>query len=710
MLVLEDSVEDVVLIERNLAKSGMQFNSLVVDDRAGFESALAAFKPDVILSDHLLPGFSLLEAFELYKQHEQKTGLSIPFILVSGMIPEDVAVQLMRDGAHDYILKDRLKRLPLAIANALERCRMENERLQHTRQLMVKEALTREAEALAHLGSWQVDLITGEHTWSDMLYSIYGFGKGEVQPGYDVVFALAHPDDREFLKAGMEDLQHSANAGQLEFRLVDNRGQLKYLSCTVKVVRDSAGRPVRLLGVNLDVTERKKAAMALEKQEQEYRSLFEENADPIISLDMEGRLVNANKALTDLSGFSKEELTGRAFALLFHPDDVSNVYEHFMASRERISRRYEARLVSAAGVVVFVDVTSIPIVVDGEVTGVHLEAKDVSAVRKISNLLDEVYRQSRTGAWELDVGSGKLRWTGITKELHEVDAGFEPDVESAVQFYKEGESRNKIRNAVDQAIQYGIPWDLELEITTAKGNDRWVRAMGGVEIKEGNCVRLFGTFQDIHDRKLAELALQEAYSEKLRILESIGDAFFAVDKNWMVTYWNQRSEALLGMPRERILGKNLWEMFADTRPLTFFTQYRRALQENVAVHFEEYYAALGLWVQVSAYPSPAGLSIYFRDVTEKKKRDEELSEQSRRLGEIAWLQSHELRAPLARILGLTNLIRGGALYSDGELNIVLSKIGDSAAELDGTVRRIVRKTETEAGGRRIPRSFNLSAL
>lgn len=693
MLVLEDSVEDAVLIERNLSQSGMPFDALVVDDRAGFENALTSFGPDVILSDHSLPNFSLSEAFALYKAHERKTGVCIPFIIVSGMVPEDLAVQLMRDGAHDYVLKDRLKRLPLAVANAMERCRMENERLQHTRQLMVKEALMREAEALAHLGSWQVDLTTGEHTWSDMLYAIYGFGKGEVTPGDDVVLALAHPDDRASLKAGMENFSRRGRGGHLEFRLVDNRGQLKYLSCTVEVIRDSAGEPVRLLGVNLDVTERKKAEMALKKQEQEYRSLFEENADAIMSLDLCGRVVKVNKALAELSGFSGEELSGGEFGRLFHSDDVPEVYTHFKASRERISGRYEARLVSAAGVVVFVDVTSIPIVVDDEVTGVHLVAKDISAVRKVTNLLDEVYRQSRTGAWELNVCSGKLSWTGITKELHEVDAGFEPDLESAILFYKEGESRDRIRRAAEECIRDGVPWDLELQITTAKGNDRWVRAMGGAEVKDGNCVRLFGTFQDIHDRKLAELALQEAYTEKIRILEGIGDAFFAVDRNWVVTYWNQRSEALLGMPRERIVGTDLWEMYADAKPLAFYTQYRRAVEENVAVHFEEYYAPLELWLQVSAYPSPDGLSIYFRDVTEKKKRDEELLEQNRRLGEIAWVQSHELRAPLARILGLTNLIKGGALFDDIELTEVLSKIEDSASELDDAVRRIVRKTE-----------------
>lgn len=696
ILVLEDSKDDAFLIDRTLRTSGMQLETLLVEDKAGFEKALMDFQPDVILCDHSLPGFGSLQAFDLYKRRQAETRVVVPFILVSGSLPEDVAIQLVRNGAHDYILKDRLKRLPLAIVNALEKCRAENESSQYLRQLVVKEALMREAEALARLGSWQIDLTTGEHTWSDMLYSIYGYETREVRPGHAPFLARVHPDDRPLLNTGMDNLHDWEREGQRDFRIVDNSGHLKYLSCACKVVRDGAGRPLKLVGINLDVTERKQAEIALRQQEQQYRSLFDQNPDPILSLDLNGRLTSVNTALTDLSGFRSDELAGRELVRIFHPDDVPAVDMHFMASRERQSQRYEARLVTATGGIVYLDVTSIPIVVDEKVTGVHMVAKDISDTRKLTNLLDEVYRQSRTGAWELDVAKGKLRWTGITKELHEVDASFEPDVEAAIKFYKEGDSRDKIRNAVDRAIQYGTAWDLELEITTAKGNDRWVKAIGGVEMKNGKCIRLFGTFQDIHDRKLAELGLQEAYCEKSRILESIGDAFFAVDNQWIVTYWNKQAEQLLGRPRESIIGRNLWEMYPEAKSLSFFTQYHRAKEAGVPVHFQEYYPPLSLWLQVNAYPSAAGLSIYFTDVTEQKKREQELRHQNSRLKEIAWLQSHELRAPVARILGLTNLIKGGLLINEGELSTVLKDIENSTVELDSVVRRIVRKTEEES--------------
>jgi PAS domain S-box-containing protein len=290
----------------------------------------------------------------------------------------------------------------------------------------------------------------------------------------------------------------------------------------------------------------------------------------------------------------------------------------------------------------------------------------------------------------------KVSWTALTKELHEVDLDFEPRLDRAIDFYKEGESRDAIMKAVERGMACGTPWDLEVEIITAKGNERWVRAVGGGEMVDGKCVRLFGTFQDIHERKSSEVILHEAYAEKARILESIGDAFFAADKNWVVTYWNKHAEELLGTRRDEIIGKNLWDLYPDAVPLAFYGQYHKAMHDRVTTHFEEYYAPLKLWCHVSAYPSASGLSVYFRDVTKQKQSMEELAEQNEKLKEIAWIQSHGLRAPIARMLGLIHIIDEG-MDMKGELPELLAQIKMSAFELDGIVRKIVRKTEVTSG-------------
>lgn len=146
------------------------------------------------------------------------------------------------------------------------------------------------------------------------------------------------------------------------------------------------------------------------------------------------------------------------------------------------------------------------------------------------------------------------------------------------------------------------------------------------------------------------------------------------------------------MPRQNILGKNLWEVYADAIPLAFYREYHKAMKGNVPVHFEEYYPGLNVWIAVNVYPSTTGLSIYFKDITDEKKYVSEIEKQNQQLREIAHIQSHDVRAPLARIMGLTKLIQNG-LEHDRELPGLLNQVMTNASELDDMIRRIVRITE-----------------
>jgi CheY-like chemotaxis protein len=129
ILHLEDAAEDAELVARALKQAKMDCEILVVDKRAAFIQELRRFMPDIILSDHSLPSFNSLEAVSILKY----AGLKIPFILVTGHSSDEYVAGLMDAGMDDYILKDRLARLPQAILHALERYRLE-ERLQKAMQ------------------------------------------------------------------------------------------------------------------------------------------------------------------------------------------------------------------------------------------------------------------------------------------------------------------------------------------------------------------------------------------------------------------------------------------------------------------------------------------------------------------------------------------------------------------------------------------------
>src|SRR5579872_4501302 len=123
ILHLEDLDTDAELVDRVLRKAHINFEKRVVLDREGFVRQLREFQPDVILSDHSLPAFNSLEALRISREEASDT----PFILVTATVSEEYAVSVIKEGASDYILKDRLERLPNAIYNALDKYRMENE-------------------------------------------------------------------------------------------------------------------------------------------------------------------------------------------------------------------------------------------------------------------------------------------------------------------------------------------------------------------------------------------------------------------------------------------------------------------------------------------------------------------------------------------------------------------------------------------------------
>src|SRR5258706_3945950 len=156
ILMLEDSQEDVYLIERELERGGILFDAHVVDTKDEFEHSLYHLSPHVILADHSLPNFNSIEALKIYQQYQSETKLIVPFILITGSVSEEFAAQCIKAGADDYILNDRVKRLPASILSALEKTRIENERLSFLNEIISNEAMMREAEQLAHFGSWQV--------------------------------------------------------------------------------------------------------------------------------------------------------------------------------------------------------------------------------------------------------------------------------------------------------------------------------------------------------------------------------------------------------------------------------------------------------------------------------------------------------------------------------------------------------------------------
>lgn len=181
--------------------------------------------------------------------------------------------------------------------------------------------------------------------------------------------------------------------------------------------------------------------------------------------------------------------------------------------------------------------------------GLILTLEDVTVAKRNEQLFAKGEEVSRTGSWEVDLFTNNVYWSPMTKKIHEVSMDYEPVLDEGINYYKEGESRDKITKAVNEAIENGTPWDLELILVTSKQREIWVRAKGDVEKREDKTIRLYGTFQDIDEKKKAELRYKEI-SERLKIATktaNIGVFEFDIIKNKLI--WDENMFKLHGVEK-----------------------------------------------------------------------------------------------------------------------------------------------------------------
>ncbi|MDB5276197.1 MAG: domain S-box [Ferruginibacter sp.] len=153
----------------------------------------------------------------------------------------------------------------------------------------------------------------------------------------------------------------------------------------------------------------------------------------------------------------------------------------------------------------------------------------IAGVLKTNELLEQTSQVARIGAWQLDLVNQSLYWSATTRQIHGVPDSYIPDLQTAVDFYKEGQSRDTISRCVHEAILHNASYDEELQVVQQEGTVRWVRAKGDPVFEDGKCVRIFGTFQDIQLQKEQQELLEGSERKYRSIIENSLTAAFLTD-------------------------------------------------------------------------------------------------------------------------------------------------------------------------------------
>jgi PAS domain S-box-containing protein len=240
------------------------------------------------------------------------------------------------------------------------------------------------------------------------------------------------------------------------------------------------------------------------------------------------------------------------------------------------------------------------------------------------DLLEIAGKAARLGGWVVHLPERRIEWSDETWAIHERPMG-EPVTFAEGLGYFAPEWRNTILHHFETCVATGLPYDVEVEIIAGTGRRKWVRAIG-VAIRDdaGRIARIQGALQDIDDRKRLEDRAKDLERRFVESMENISDAFFQLDTDWRFTYLNHQAERLLERPRSTLLGRLIWQEFPEASTGVIRKHYERAVGENRTAEFEVFYEALNTWFSVTAYPGPGGLTVYFRDVTNRHAADQHL--------------------------------------------------------------------------------------
>jgi PAS domain S-box-containing protein len=346
---------------------------------------------------------------------------------------------------------------------------------------------------------------------------------------------LSDNDLRQFILS-INDSKSGGRTPEFEFKL-QIEGKEEFYLASASSLKDETGQLLETYFIANNITQKKKFEIRL----QELALIGEKTTDLTIITDPSCLIVWVNPAFEEHTGYKLAEVKGKDPATFLHGPETNpiTIAKVESAIKNRVLVQDSIINYTKSGKKYWVDFRIDPVFdevgmcshfisIERDITKRKQFEEELATTRL--HLL-ETNRVGKVGGWSYDVVNDKVYWTDVTREIHELSEDFEPTVEKVIQFYKEGESRQKYFDVGTNAIKNGIPYDVELQIITAKGKEVWIRAIGKVDMKGGVCTRLYGTFQDINSFKRVEKELLETVNLLKNLTDHVPACLYQYELN-----------------------------------------------------------------------------------------------------------------------------------------------------------------------------------
>ena len=557
ILHLEDGVDDAFFVENALRDDQIQGELRRVDTAETFRQGLLEFEPDLIIADYQLPDIDGMEALAMSRQLRPDT----PFIFVSGYLGEEVAAATLREGATDYVLKDRMARLPAAVRRALqeakERAKLAAAQASVARNDDLHRAVAEMTTDFAYSvevseGRLQLEWITGAFG------SITGYDLKDAT--VDLLRDMLHPDDRKateerFLSVAKADVR------DVQFRIITRSGEERWLRAGARALLDEQGRLIRVYGAAQDITQLREAGEGLEHLSSLLRSTVEAAGAGILVTGLDGAILYSNEVILKMWGLSRAELAAfnRTEFLEWASAQVKDPETYVARGLTPVGDSDEVELLDGR----IFERTIKARRANGKDAGMVISIRDVTDARRTTTLLAEAERIGGMGSWELDLLSGGLLWSENQYALFGVSSdSFEPSMAAALELIHPDDRWISTSSLQDLPPDPG-PITMSYRIILPDGSTRTIRTSGEIEQDDaGTPIRIRGISIDITDWEAAREELRDSKEVHSELIERIPAVVYEAKPGAGARQWSYVSPQIKGLlgyaPQEWMADPELW--------------------------------------------------------------------------------------------------------------------------------------------------------
>ena len=488
-------------------------------------------------------------------------------------------------------------------------------------------------------------------------------------------FFVKEKEQEKLIKAEHEKCQNK-KLSQKEMQLITKSGGTKWVLIVRSPYLDANGNIIGSILLFTDIEERKKTKNDLLQSEERLRNFIHDSLLSIYFFNVDTKkIIYANLAFFKLTGYLPEELESITIYdfVNYSKENIDSFVNQTIQLKQHEVGEREWKGKDGKVIQVYVNASFI---ISNNSEIIYISAQDITKNKlaeqkllKSENLLKETRKISKIGSYILDISKGK--WTGC-EEMERIFGLSSSNEHSIEEWLSLIHPENKKlmadyleREVIGNKVRFNKEYKIINQITR---KEFWINGIGELELDNNNIpIKMMGTIQDITERKKIEEKMIDTENKFESVIQSAKDSIILANEAGTIIFWNHCSEKMFGYKEKEVLGKPLTFIMPERYRDSHVQRFKQHVASNKDQVKNNMIELNGLKKNGKEFPIELSLSYWIskkrkfycgiiRDITERKEAEEKQSEYIKKLSEIAFMQSHHVRAPIASILGLLDII------------------------------------------------------